>query len=68
MMPSRSKRSTRIKACELAATVMAHRTDVSTAPLLWSLAVFFENYIDGGAKATMKDFGPNKPVKLMAVK
>lgn len=67
-MSKKSRRSTRIKACELAAIVMAHRVDETTAPRLWSLAVFFECYIDGGANATRKPFGPKKPRMLRAVK
>lgn len=60
---SRSTRKTRIKACELAAQVMAERVFDTPAPMLWSLAVFFENYIDKGAKATLRDFGP-RPAKV----
>lgn len=64
----KSRRSTRIKACELAAQVMAGRPDDTPAPLIWSLSVFFENYIDCGARATAKDFGPKKAVKLKVAK
>ena len=59
-----SKKSTRIKACELAAMVMASRPDDNPSPLLWSMAVFFETYINGGAAATQEDFGPLEPVEL----
>ncbi len=34
----------------------------------WSLAVFFECYITGGAEGTRKEFGPRKPRKLKLVK
>jgi hypothetical protein len=60
----RKHRASRIKACKLAAKVMAGRPDDQVVPMLWSLCVFFENYIDCGAKWTQKDFGPKKPVKL----
>ena len=61
-------KATRIKACELAAIVMAGRPSETPSPLVWSLAVFFENYIDKGANGTAKDFGPKKPAKLHAIK
>lgn len=64
-----SHRSTRIKACELAALVLSTRKDAeSLVPLGWSLVVFFETYINEGASGTRKDFGPKKPVKLKLVK
>jgi hypothetical protein len=62
------KRLNRMRALELATAVMVGRTDEAPAPLLWSLTVFFENYMDGGARATQKDFGPRKPTKLKVVK
>jgi len=58
------KRQIRIKACELAAQVMAGRINEIAIPQLWSYAVFFETYINEGAKSTQKDFGPKKPCKL----
>lgn len=61
-------KKTRIKACELAAEVMAGRPNELCVPHLWSLAVFFENYIDLGADGTRRDFGPKKPKKLKVVK
>lgn len=67
-MTRTSEKSSRVKACELAATVMAGRPEDAPAPLIWSLCVFFENYIDLGASATKKDLGPKKPRKLQAVK
>lgn len=60
-------KKTRIKACELAATVMAGRPNDLCVPMLWSLTVFFESYITKGATATAKAFGPKKPVKLKAI-
>jgi hypothetical protein len=57
-------KASRIKACELAATVLAGRPDERLVPTAWSLAVFFESYIEHGSRWTMKDFGPKKPVKL----
>lgn len=62
-------KKTRIKACELAAQVMAGRpNEVSFCPTLWSLTVFFEEYIKKGAEGTLKDFGPKKPAKLKVVR
>lgn len=64
----KSRRKTRIRACELAAAVIGARTEeTSIVPMCWSLAVFFENYIDGGARSTRKEFGPSKPVPLKTV-
>jgi hypothetical protein len=66
-MALKSMKATRIKACELAAAVMAGRPNDSCAPGLWSLAVFFESYIDEGAAATLKDFGPKKAPVLKLI-
>jgi hypothetical protein len=57
-------RSDRVMACKLAAQVLVSRPDVQTIPFAWSLAVFFEQYISGGADFTRKAFGPKKAVKL----
>jgi hypothetical protein len=54
----------RIKACELAAMVLAGCPEDKPMPLLWSLAVFFESYIRGGAEATEKEFGPKDATVL----
>lgn len=67
MTSKHSIRADRIKACELAAQVMAGRPNDTPAPLLWCLTVFFESYIEHGARATQKDFGPKNPVKLRVV-
>ena len=67
-MTDRSLKRDRIKACELAAIVMAGRPGDNPAPLVWSLAVFFESYIAEGANGTQRDFGPKKPVKLRVVR
>jgi hypothetical protein len=64
----RSKKSDRIRACELAAQVMAGRPEDNPAPLLWCLTVFFESYIEHGCKGTQKEFGPKKLVQLKVVK
>lgn len=64
----KSTRRDRVEACRLAAQVMAGRPDDGLTPLLWSMAVFFENYIGLGASGTEKDFGPKKPVKLRVAK
>lgn len=58
----------RIKACELAAKVMAGRPNELCIPQLWSLAVFFESYIEQGAAWTKKPFGPKTPKKLKVAK
>lgn len=67
-MSKRSSKSTRKLACTLAARVMAGRPTEPCAPTLWSLAVFFESYIERGAAGTRKDFGPKKPRKLRIVR
>ncbi len=56
--------ATRQLACGLAAEVMASRPGEQCAPLLHSLAVFFESYITGGARRTARDFGPRTAVRL----
>lgn len=62
-------KSTRVRACELAATVMAsHESGEPYAPKIWSLCVFFEQYIEFGADGTMKDFGPKKRRKAPVIK
>lgn len=60
----------RIKACELAAEVLAGHAweDAAPMPLGWSLAVFFEGYMLKGAKGTLKDFGPKRPRKLKSIR
>ena len=64
-----SVKRTREKACELAALVLSGRpNEAALLPIGWSLAVFFERYIDGGAEATRKEFGPRKPRKLKVTK
>lgn len=61
-------KKTRKEACELAALVMSGRSDDACVPMLWSLAVFFEQYIDTGAEGTRRQFGPKKPIRLKIVK
>jgi hypothetical protein len=60
----------RREACRLAAQAAqgpwSQGRDVSH--LLWSLAVFFENYIRHGQSETMRDFGPKGPVDLGIVR
>ena len=58
----------RTEACRLAALVMAGRPNDAPAPLLWSLAVFFEAYIGRGSERTRRNFGPKKPTKLRVVR
>jgi len=50
----RSTKATRIKACELAAQCMqGHGLAFSgIGPRIFSLCIFFENYIDEGSEAT----------------
>lgn len=65
----KSLKKDRVKACELAAACMAGKGDADPImPRLWSLTVFFEQYITFGAAGTSKDFGPKKPAKLKVVK
>lgn len=58
----------RYLACSLAARAL-RATDIGEgyAPRIWSLAVFFENYLCGGADATRADFGPKEPAVLAEV-
>lgn len=58
----------RREACRLAAQVMAGRPNDTPSPLIWSLSVFFENYMLNGAAKTQKDFGPKKAAKLKLVR
>lgn len=50
-------RSTRVKACELAAQCVQGQfiTGEMSAAKLMALCIFFESYIDGGAKKTEQD-------------
>lgn len=66
-MSKKSRRADRIVACELAALVMSGRGDETPVPMIWSLTVFFEEYITKGAPGTAKNFGPKKPAKLKLV-
>lgn len=55
-----SKRRDRIEAVNAAAIALASG-NYSTQAELWSLCVFFEQYIAKGAKGTLKEFGPEEP-------
>lgn len=58
----------RWQACKLAAVAMAARPlGEPITPLLWSMTVFFEQYMIEGADATFDNFGPKTPVDLKAV-
>ena len=58
----------RREACRLAAIAMqGDCKEGDIAQRVWSLAVFFEQYMLTGAKGTRDDFGPKEPVKLEAV-
>lgn len=51
----------RWQACKMAARVVAGWNDGPSeglCPRLWSLTVFFENYMSEGAAGTRADFGP----------
>lgn len=60
----------RREACKMAAEAAkgpwSAGRDVSH--LLWSLTVFFEEYMVKGAVETQADFGPKEPVELGIVK
>lgn len=60
----------RWQACKLAAVVVAgwnNGPDEGITPRLWSVTVFFEEYMHGGAEGTREDFGPSEPVELQVV-
>jgi hypothetical protein len=59
----------RLEACRLAADAL-HAMDIDEGytPRLWSLCVFFEMYLRGGAKATREEFGPKFSEALKVVK
>lgn len=58
----------RSKACMYAAIAMAGRApDETAAPMVWSLAVFFERYMHSGAEGTRAEFGPKEPIELKSV-
>lgn len=58
----------RREACKMAAVAIQNHTDEDEiAPRVWSLAVFFENYMCEGAAATQADFGPKEPAQLKAI-
>lgn len=61
----------RLQALELATDAMAQynfEEGQGFMPTLYSLAVFYESYLIGGADATRKEFGPKPPVKLERIK
>lgn len=61
-------RRIREKACMCAAIALSGRqSDEAVTPMAWSLTVFFESYMDGGAEWTREPFGPKDPVKISAV-
>lgn len=60
----------RWQACKMAAQTVAAWCEVpdeGLTPKLWSVTVFFEQYMRLGADGTLDDFGPKEPVKLNAV-
>jgi hypothetical protein len=59
----------RLQACRLAAEAIKGRQDGEVlAPLVWSLAVFFEAYLREGVEGTREDFGPKDAVELNVVR
>ncbi len=60
----------RWQACKMAAQTVAAWNEVpdeGLTPKLWSVTVFFEMYILGGAGATQEEFGPKEAVELRPV-
>lgn len=58
----------RREACRLAATAAQGQCgDGPVAERLWSLCVFFENYLQEGSEGTADDFGYKEPVNLRQV-
>lgn len=60
----------RWQACKMASVCVAswrNEPDEGLMPNLWSVTVFFENYMCGGAPGTPEDFGPKEPVDLVDV-
>jgi len=61
----------RWQACKMAAQVMQGQgmgTDnEGPAPRIFSLTVYFENYMCEGANGTADDFGPKEPIVLTSV-
>jgi hypothetical protein len=41
--------------------------DEGITPRVWSVTVFFENYLLTGAEGTRIEFGPHEPVELKNV-
>lgn len=62
----------RWQACKMAAQVFQSgafpATGDAPAPRLWSITVFFEQYMRVGSSETVEEFGPKEPVELKAVK
>ena len=55
-------------ACRLAAqAVRSADVEDGWAPRIWSLTVFFETYLCGGAGATIEDFGPKEPADIKEI-
>lgn len=60
----------RWQACKMAAQTVAAWSNVpdeGLTPKLWSVTVFFENYICAGAAGTQEEFGPKDAVELHSV-
>jgi hypothetical protein len=50
----------RLEAIHAAADVFGVNDEWNTKESLWALCVFFESYINKGAKGTRKDFAPKR--------
>jgi hypothetical protein len=60
----------RWQACKMASVTVAAWREVPNegmTPKLWSVTVFFETYMCGGAEGTREEFGPREAVELAAV-
>ena len=60
----------RWQACKMTAHVMSGWTidrEAAISPHIWSMAVFFEEYMLHGAANTQEDFGPKDPIELKQV-
>jgi hypothetical protein len=51
-----------------AAAIAFSSGDYDSIEELWALAVFFERYLEGGAKGTIKEFGPKKTATAKVLK
>lgn len=58
----------RREACRLAAlAIRSADVEENWTPRIWSLVVFFENYLLTGARGTRDEFGPPEPVEIREI-